>query len=120
MDQACFTDLHRYLPQEVRGLENPQTAIPALAKERRLLALIEQAVQEVPTTHDLYLGDARRMSGLAAESVQLVLTSPPYWTLKEYRDTAGQLGHVADYEEFLASWTRCGGSVFATLVPGGS
>ena len=51
------------------------------------------------------------MSGLAAESVQLVLTSPPYWTLKEYRDTAGQLGHVADYEEFLREldkvWRLC-------------
>ena len=31
----------------------------------------------------------------------LVVTSPPYWTLKEYRDTEGQLGHVADYETFL-------------------
>lgn len=33
--------------------------------------------------------------------MHLVLTSPPYWTLKEYRDTEGQLGHVTDYGEFL-------------------
>jgi len=34
------------------------------------------------------------MSGLEPQSVHLVLTSPPYWTLKEYRDSEGQLGHV--------------------------
>ena len=119
VDQSCFTELDAYLPQELRGLENPQTAIPALAKDGRLLALIEQAVQEVPTTHDLYLGDARRMSALAAESVQLVLTSPPYWTLKEYRDTAGQLGHVPDYEEFLHELDKVWRLCFRALVPGG-
>jgi DNA modification methylase len=59
------------------------------------------------------------MSELAAESVHLVLTSPPYWTLKEYRDSAGQMGHIDDYDEFLAEldkvWTHC----FRALVPGG-
>ena len=48
-----------------------------------------------------------------------MLTSPPYWTLKEYRDTEGQLGHVADYETFLGEldevWKRC----FQALTPGG-
>jgi DNA modification methylase len=118
-DQTCFTDLERHLPQELRDLENPQTAIPALAKNRKLLDLVEQAVQEVPTTHDLYLGDARRMSGIAAESVHLVLTSPPYWTLKEYGDTKGQLGHVEDYEEFLRELDKVWRQCFRALVPGG-
>lgn len=56
---------------------------------------------------------------LEAESVHLVVTSPPYWTLKQYRDTPGQLGHVEDYDEFLDFlddvWRRC----YAALVPGG-
>ena len=51
--------------------------------------------------------------------VHLVLTSPPYWTLKEYRKSEGQLGFVADYEQFLAEldrvWERCR----KALVPGG-
>ena len=117
--QTCFTDLERYLPQELRGLENPQTAIPTLAKNPKLLKLIEQAVQEVPTTHDLHLGDARRMSSIAAGSVHLVLTSPPYWTLKRYGDTEGQLGHVGDYEEFLRELDKVWRQCFRALVPGG-
>src|SRR5205823_1035719 len=52
-------------------------------------------------------------------SVHLVITSPPYWTLKEYRDSEGQMGHIVGYEEFLSEldrvWTHC----FRTLVPGG-
>ena len=116
--QVCFTDLEDYVPAELRSLENPQTAIPAIAKDRRLLALIDEAVQQVPTQHDLYLGDARQMASLTPKSVHLVLTSPPYWTLKEYRQTEGQLGHIAEYEDFLREldevWKRC----FHALVPG--
>jgi len=56
---------------------------------------------------------------LEPESVHLVLTSPPYWTLKKYRNVDGQLGHVEQYEEFLEEldevWKRC----FDALVPGG-
>src|SRR5438874_328995 len=36
------------------------------------------------TTHKLCCADARQMPWLADESVHLVVTSPPYWTLKEY------------------------------------
>nr|UDO47320.1 DNA methylase N-4/N-6 [Pandoravirus massiliensis] len=66
-------------------------------------------------------GDARNLSVIDDASVHLVLTSPPYWTLKEYNASAnveGQLGHVADYANFLAQlervWTEC----YRVLVPG--
>ena len=41
------------------------------------------------------------MDELGDDSVHLVLTSPPYWTLKEYRDSEGQMGHIDSYDEFL-------------------
>lgn len=82
------------------------------------MAAIKAAVRQVPTSHRLLLGDARR-AALPAESVHLVLTSPPYWTLKEYRRGAGQLGGVGDYDEFLDQldevWRLCR----TALVPGG-
>jgi len=59
------------------------------------------------------------MDFLPGESVHLVVTSPPYWTLKEYVDSPGQMGHIANYEEFLQSleqvWRQC----YRALVPGG-
>jgi len=59
------------------------------------------------------------MESLKSESVHLVVTSPPYWTLKEYRSSPSQMGHIEDYEDFLAEldkvWTHC----YRALVPGG-
>lgn len=53
------------------------------------------------TTHRLVNGDARDLSFLPDESIHLVITSPPYWNLKRYNDTPEQLGHIAEYDEFL-------------------
>ncbi len=111
-------DLAERVPNELRGLDDPQTALPRIAKDRRLTAEIEAAVKEIPTSHRLWLGDSRSV-GLDSAGVHLVLCSPPYWTLKEYRKSEGQLGFVADYEEFLREldmvWQRC----FDALLPGG-
>ena len=117
--QERSRDLGEWVPKELRSLGNPQTAIPSIAKDSRLLSLIDNAVRSLPTTHDLFLKDARKLGDLSPKSVHLVLTSPPYWTLKEYRHSDGQLGHVSDYERFLSEldqvWTHC----FDALVPGG-
>ena len=59
------------------------------------------------------------MDFLKPESVHLVTCSPPYWTLKEYRETEGQLGHVPDYEGFLAELDRVWSHCYRALVPGG-
>lgn len=69
--------------------------------------------------HKLIQGDARDLTFLDNESIHLVVTSPPYWTLKRYRDNPNQMGHIQDYEDFIEElskvWTEC----FRVLVPGG-
>jgi DNA modification methylase len=112
-------DLARFVPPEIYPLNNPQTDIPRIAKDKRLIRRIEDAVHKIPTRHVLNLGDAREMSKLAQGSVHLVVTSPPYWTLKEYRDSEGQMGHIEDYEEFLTELDRVWAHCFRALVPGG-
>jgi hypothetical protein len=86
-----------FLPTDLGDLSDTQRAIPRIAKDRRLTALIEQSLPQIPSSHDLYLGDAREMPAVEDDSVHLVLTSPPYWTLKEYNRTDGQLGYVEEY-----------------------
>ena len=112
-------DLSRYVPKELVKFDDPQTAIPRIAKDAQSIRLIEMAVHQVPTSHSLYRGDARDMPGLQPQSVHLVLTSPPYWTLKEYRDSEGQLGHVEDYDQFLQELNKVWKQCFDALVPGG-
>jgi site-specific DNA-methyltransferase (adenine-specific) len=72
------------------------------------------------TTHALHLGDARDLSWIPNESVDLVVTSPPYWTLKRYKeDCKGQLGDMADYEEFLDEVDKVWRECTRVLVGGG-
>ena len=112
-------DLSRFLPTELGDLKNPQTDIPRIAKDSKLTALIDAAVQNIPTTHDLHLHDARDLSFVKDESVHLVVTSPPYWVLKEYRRSDGQMGFIADYEEFLSELDKVWQHCFRVLVTGG-
>ena len=107
------------LPFDPLTYGNQQTALPAIAKNPNLIAQIEDAVRQIPSTHVLHNSDARRLSFLTPNSLHLVLTSPPYWTLKEYKRSEGQLGYVENYEQFLreldAVWHGC----YDALVPGG-
>ena len=48
----------------------------------------------------LHLGDARDMSEIADDSIALIVTSPPYWDIKNYR-TRAQIGLGQSYEEYL-------------------
>lgn len=71
------------------------------------------------TYHRLINGDARDLSFLKDESIHLVVTSPPYWNLKRYKENADQLGHIEDYESFLTELEKVWREIFRVLVPGG-
>jgi len=79
-----------------------------------------------PVTSDpfdkVYMADARRMLELADNSVDLIVTSPPYFNVKDYSKDGrqevqhserkeGQLGDVADFDAFIAEllviWREC-------------
>jgi modification methylase len=83
--------------------------------------LLQTSPELLRTSHRLLLGDARSMREITDGSVHLVVTSPPYWTLKDYEGSAGeaQLGHVKNYDTFQAElsvvWKRC----YDALVAGG-
>lgn len=77
------------------------------------------ADQALETAHKLHQGDARDLSWIPDNSVHLVVTSPPYWTLKEYNNYPGQLGALEDYEAFLDELDKVWEHCFRVLVPGG-
>ena len=52
--------------------------------------------------------------------MHLVVTSPPYWTLKKYAPgNADQMGHFGDYERFLSELDRVWKECERVLVGGG-
>ena len=71
------------------------------------------------TTLTVCHGDSRELGWIAPGSVHLALTSPPYWTLKEYPRREGQLGLVEDYDAFHDELDKVWKHCFRVLVPGG-
>jgi len=97
-----------------------QRAVPAIAKNRDLLEGLLAHARSLPSRHRLLLGDSRkRLAELPDASMHVAITSPPYWTLKEYENDPGQLGAVQDYERFLRELDIVWSEVFRLLVPGG-
>src|SRR6266542_5310807 len=81
---------------------------------------------EVPLTpsyasrHHIVRADARKLSFLKDESVHLVVTSPPYFNLKQYEQgNFHQLGDIDDYERFLDELDKVWRECARVLVPGG-
>jgi modification methylase len=66
-------------------------------------------MQEI-TKHIIINGDSRQMDDVADKSVQLIVTSPPYWQLKDY-GTEQQIGFHDDYETYInhlnLTWQEC-------------
>ncbi len=64
----------------------------------------------VTTTHKIIIGDSRWMKELPDRSVHLVVTSPPYWQLKDYGND-GQIGFNDSYEDYINNlnlvWSEC-------------
>jgi len=62
------------------------------------------------TTHKIIIGDSRRMREVKDESVHLIITSPPYWQLKDYGN-GKQIGFNDCYEEYINNlnlvWNEC-------------
>lgn len=60
--------------------------------------------------HTLINGDCRRMDLIEDESIHLIITSPPYWQLKDY-GIEGQIGYNDTYEEYINNlnlvWMEC-------------
>jgi len=111
--------LSDFIPEEFQSIELNQDVVPTIAKSERSMNLIEDSIQKIPTKHRIIHGDSRDSSHLKPNSIHLVLTSPPYWTLKKYIDTEGQLGHIDDYEGFLEELDKVWENCHDALVQGG-
>lgn len=62
------------------------------------------------TWHKIIIGDSRQMEEIPDESIHLIITSPPYWQLKDYGN-GKQIGFNDTYEEYINNldlvWNEC-------------
>ncbi len=65
----------------------------------------------------IIIGDSRSMAEVAEESIGLVITSPPYWHLKDYGEP-GQIGYGQTLHEYLLDLSRVWRECWRVLMPG--
>jgi site-specific DNA-methyltransferase (adenine-specific) len=67
-------------------------------------------INDIKTNHKIIRGDSRQMKELADNSTHLVITSPPYWQLKDY-GTDDHIGYNDSYENYINNlnlvWQEC-------------
>ncbi|MBL7155363.1 MAG: site-specific DNA-methyltransferase [Candidatus Portnoybacteria bacterium] len=71
----------------------------------------------MPTNHKIIIGDSRNMAEVKKESVHLVITSPPYWQIKDYGDK-NQIGFNDNYEEYINNLNQVWSECYRVLNPG--
>ena len=114
------------------GIElNPEYA--QIAEQRlNTLTLEQEWADELNTTMNrIYVADANNIDQLVApESVDLVVTSPPYWDIllekrtadykpiRHYGDEEKDLGKIRDYHQFLGALQAIFRKVHAVMKPG--
>lgn len=120
-------DFGEHVPESCRDLlgkeaNDLRSDLPALARDEGRMGEVEQAVKSLPSHHELYQGDARDLSMVDEESVELIVTSPPYFNIKDYENSTGgkaQLGDLDEYEQFNAEIDKVWKQAYDKLVPGG-
>ena len=62
------------------------------------------------TVHKIIIGDSRDMKEVPDGAVHFIITSPPYWQLKDYNH-ANQIGFGDSYEDYINNlslvWNEC-------------
>ncbi len=61
--------------------------------------------------HRIIWGDSRNISLIPDNSIHLIVTSPPYWQLKDYNGNDKQIGYQETYSDYINNlnlvWMEC-------------
>jgi modification methylase len=99
--------------------DNKRGTLPKLLEINQTFRKSEWPAPFNLTKHGVRQGDARNLQEIPSRSVHLIVTSPPYWTLKEYENHSGQLAEIDSYEVFLSELDKAWAECARVLVPGG-
>ena len=75
-------------------------------------------ITNIKTNHTVYVGDVRsKIKEIKDKSIQLIVTSPPYWNIKNYENHS-QIGYSQSYEEYLGDLSSVWKESKRVLSPG--
>lgn len=81
-------------------------------------------------SNKIYFGDCRKMKAVPDNSVQLIVTSPPYFNIKDYsldgyqtnknsKSELGQIGDIQEYRQYINEMVKVWKECFRLLKPNG-
>ena len=73
--------------------------------------------ETMKTQAKIIIGDSRKMIEVKDKSIDLVVTSPPYWHIKDY-GVEGQIGYGQSLHEYLKNLYRVWNECYRVLKPG--
>jgi modification methylase len=112
-------DAVTHVLQDLPPADNTAGAVERMLRANAILRNVPWPAPFDETSHRVCRADSRDLSFIAPATVHLVVTSPPYWTLKKYEPNQDQLGAIADYEAFLLELDKVWKECVRVLVPGG-
>jgi len=71
----------------------------------------------MPTKHKIIIGDSRNMAEVKDESAHLIITSPPYWQIKDYGNK-NQIGFNDSYEDYIEKLNQVWSESYRVLSHG--
>lgn len=87
--------------------------IPRSCSER------EEIFSKKGTSHSVYFADSREfLKEVASDTIQLIVTSPPYWSARDY-EHEHQIGYNQTFEEYSKSLVKVWKESIRTLLPDG-
>jgi len=70
----------------------------------------------VATSHRIIIGDCRNMAEISDNSIQLIVTSPPYFNVKDYG--TDNIGSINEYETYLRAMRQVFSECYRVLDEG--
>jgi DNA modification methylase len=67
---------------------------------------------------EAYVGDSRDLSELKDNSIDLIVTSPPYWNKADYGRRSQNIGSIDSYRDFIDQMRRAFDECIRILKPG--
>ena len=110
---SAFTDAVGRLVRHSPVLDQPPSDLAGLVEANERYRKQRWPAPFDQTTHRLYGGDARNLDRIGDGTVHLIVTSPPYWTLKTYPKPRHSLVPSKITNSSWRLWIACGVSASA-------
>ena len=104
--QPHFASSERYL-----AMFKTISVLQSVTKASMMRDMESAAKARKPRNLTIHRGDARDLDWISDESIHLVVTSPPYWTLKRYPEHRKSSGTSKTMSSSMTSSIRSGSIV---------